>query len=57
MIKINCELLVWFNIRFLSFVVQLWLWVFGVGGMQIRYWYELGELMFLVPFIFGGGFF
>ena len=35
----------------------------GVGfvGMRIRYWYELGELLFLVPFvvlfIVGGGLF
>ena len=51
--------LVWFNTG-LSWLFVVWLGaVIGQLGIvfigrEFRYWYELGELMFLVPFLFGG---
>lgn len=53
--------LVWVNVGF-SWLFVVWLGaVIGqlglvVVGRRIWYWYELGELMFLVPFMFGGSF-
>ena len=51
--------LVWVNVGF-SWLFMVWLGaVIGQLGLvavgsRVWYWYELGELMFLVPFIVGG---